>query len=75
MIFFEVSIINIAEWLKKEKPMMDVADAYDDLLDQHLTDPDEDESTPLGKVPQKAEKGSMTNKGLFSPYYNALYQY
>ena len=70
----EVSIINIAEWIEEEKPMMKIADAYDDLLDQHLTDPDEDESTPLGKVPQEAEKGSMVNKGLFSPFsYSGFY--
>jgi hypothetical protein len=72
---FEVSIINIAEWIKEEKPAMEVADAYDDVLDQHLTNPDEDESTPLGKVPQEAEKGSMVDKGLFSPFYYSGFYY
>ena len=72
---YEASIIMIAEWIGKEKPMMDDAREYDDMLNDHFADPDNDETTELGEVPQEAEKGSMHQKGMFAPYVYGRYTY
>ena len=53
-------ILNqISEWIDAERPYFAAAQQYDDLLDQNFTDPTEEDSTALGKVPQKTEKGSI----------------
>ena len=45
------------------------------MMDDYFTEPTEEDSTKLGKVPEKAKKGSMVNMGLFSPFYNSMYNY
>ena len=65
----------IGEWMESERPYFEAAQDYEDEVDDFYADPDDDETTPLGKVPQKAEKGSIYNKGYFSPYYYGAYLY
>mgnify|MGYP003123096255 FL=1 len=61
------ALVNIAEWFKEETPMMKSMEAYDELMDDALTDPDKDHSTELGEVPQAADKGSIVNNSMFAP--------
>jgi len=70
-----VLLKNISEWMEEEKPMLTGMEEYEDMLDDYMTDPDDDNSTPLGKVPQEAEKGSIRYKGMYSPYSFGAYLY
>ncbi len=65
---YEASVVMIAEWMTLEKPLMDSAEEYDSVLDDHFTNPDDNETTELGEVPHAEEKGSMAQKGMFAPY-------
>ena len=71
----ESALLNIAEWVKEEMPYLKSEEGYEKMMDDYFTDPTAEDSTELGKVPEKAEKGSMVNMGLFSPFYNAMYSY
>ena len=71
----ESALMNIAEWVKEEMPYLKSEEGYEKMVDDYFTDPTPEDSTELGKVPEKAEKGSMLNMGLFSPFYNAMYNY
>ncbi len=72
---YETSVIMIAEWMGLEKPMMDDAREYEESLENHFTDPEDNETTELGEVPQEEEKGSMHQKGMFAPYVYGRYTY
>ena len=68
---------SIAEWISEEAPAMEEIEDYDQMMDDYLTEPTGEDSTRLGKVPQKAEKGSIDTRGNFSPYYyqsNFMYE-
>lgn len=69
------SLVNIAEWMKEEKPMMDYMHAHDELIDDALLDPNAKDSTELGEVPQAAEKGSIVQNSMFAPYLYGRYMY
>ena len=69
------ALLNIAEWFKNEKPMMDDLDVHDDMMDAALLYPDEKNSTELGEVPHEEEKGSILQKNLFAPYLYGRYTY
>jgi len=69
------ALVQIAEWFKEEKPMMDFADSHDDEMENALLDPDDEHATELGEVPHEEEKGSILQKNLFAPYLYGRYTY
>ncbi len=71
----KAALVNIAEWFKEEKPMMDYMESYDELMDDALLEPDSKDSTELGEVPQAAEKGSIVQNSMFAPYLYGRYMY
>tara|TARA_E500000318_G_C3546384_1_gene206889 strand:+ start:809 stop:1414 length:606 start_codon:yes stop_codon:yes gene_type:complete len=71
----DASLVNIAEWMKSEKPFMDSLEAHDDLMDDALLNPDDEHATELGEVPHEEEKGSILQKNMFAPYLYGRYTY
>ena len=69
------ALVQIAEWFKEEKPMMDFADSHDDEMENALLDPDDEHATELGEVPHEEEKGSILQKNMFAPYLYGRYTY
>ena len=69
------ALLNIAEWFKEEKPMMDYMEKHDDFMDDSLLNPDDEHATELGEVPHEEEKGSILQKNLFAPYLYGRYTY
>ena len=61
--FFQLDLNNdldeIISLINQEKPEYIFQQAYDDEVDDMYTEPTEEDSTRLGKVPQEAEKGSI----------------
>tara|TARA_R110000824_G_C15227726_1_gene678156 strand:+ start:4066 stop:4689 length:624 start_codon:yes stop_codon:yes gene_type:complete len=70
-----VTMHNIGEWIEKERPQFESIEDYDEMMDDYFTEPDDDDSTALGKVPQAAKKGSIRTPSIFSPYYYGAYLY
>ena len=52
-------LMLISKWLEKEKPSFIYQKAIDDIYADRITEPDDDESTELGKVKAAKEKGSV----------------
>ena len=63
----DLTIMSIGKFIEKEKPEYIFQQAYDDEVDDMYTEPTEEDSTRLGKVPREAEKGSI------QPYYVRSY--
>jgi|TARA_E500000318_G_scaffold89614_1_gene87231 hypothetical protein len=68
-------LYQISEWLNTEKPYYESNEAHDDMMDDHLLNPDDEFSTELGEVPHEEEKGGILQRGMFSPYYYGRYTY
>ena len=68
-------LYQISEWLNTEKPYYESNEAHDDMMDDHLLNPDDQFSTELGEVPHEEEKGGILQRGMFSPYYYGRYTY
>ena len=71
----KATVLNISEWLKTEEPYMQGVSAYEQMEDDLLLDPDNENSTNLGQVPQNAEKGSINQNTIFAPYIYGRYTY
>jgi hypothetical protein len=69
------ALVQIAEWFREEKPMMDSLETYDEKMDDAYLNPDEEHATELGEVPHEEEKGSILTKNLFAPYLYGRYTY
>ena len=66
---FPLILNQISEWIESERPYFETVEEYEQMYDDHLTHPDAEDSTPLGKVPQDAKKGSI------EPYIFGAYPY
>jgi len=71
----KVTLLKISEWMKTEQPYIAGTTAYDDMQDDALVDPDNENSTELGQVPHADEKGSIVQNNLFAPYLYGRYTY
>ena len=67
----EMAIFSISRFIDKERPHFEFVRQYDDYIDNNLTDPPPDESTPLGKIPEEPRKGSIVPN--MRPY-NLMYK-
>jgi len=55
----QVAILGITKFIEEEAPRFMYHKMYDEQEEQMLTNPDSEDSTELGEVPHKREKGSM----------------
>lgn len=66
----QVAIYLIAKFLRHELGEQDVIDNYQQAYDNSLTEPSDDDSTRLGKIPHQPAKGdSYTNTGNYFGLY------
>lgn len=54
-----VAVLNITKFMEEEAPRFMYQRMYDEQEEERITDPDGEESTELGEVPHKREKGSI----------------
>jgi hypothetical protein len=66
----DLTLLSIGKFIEKEKPEYMFQEAYDEEVDEMYTDPDDEESTELGEVPQEAHKGSIQDAPTYT--YNYL---
>lgn len=65
----KVILLTISKWIESEKPYFEYGDEYEDMMDDRLLKPDDEESTELGEVPQDKQKGSIVPGYYRSPYW------
>ena len=59
----EVVILNVTNFLNKDKQEYSVRKQFIDQLEQELLRPDEEDSTELGEIPHEKSKGSIPKYG------------
>jgi len=69
------TIYQLSEWIKSEAPSSKMKKGHDDMMQDAQLEPDENNSTELGEVPQAEEKGSILQHNLFAPYLYGRYTY
>ena len=57
---------HIGEWLNKESSEV-YDEYYQDEVEEYLLDPDDEDSTELGEVPQEADKGVLPKDPQVTP--------
>lgn len=70
-----ITLFKVYEWMKKEKPAFESREEYDEEMEEHMLDPDNEYSTELGQVPQRAQKGSIRQHNMFAPYLYGRYTF
>lgn len=55
----EMAVLVVGKFIEAEKPSLEYQKAIEDERVEDLTEPEEQESTELGKIPHAAEKGSV----------------
>ena len=56
----QVVMLSTKKFMDEQVPEMESADFIENNIEDNLVDPPEDETTPLGKVPQEPQKGTIT---------------
>ena len=70
----EVIIFSTALFMDIERPSFEYEKSMRQAQDDYLTDPEEEDSTELGEVPQKARQGSIgTAAYSINKHYNIAY--
>mgnify|MGYP003147462217 CR=1 FL=1 len=72
----EIVLYNIANFMKEEQNYIESFEYVGEEEDQRLLDPDKEDSTELGEVPQKEKKGTLS-PGYPGYYYGlaGMYRY
>ena len=55
----QVAVLNITKFMEEEAPRFMYQRMFDEQEEEALTNPDGEDSTELGEVPHKREKGSI----------------
>ena len=55
----DIMLLIVGKFIESERPSFKYQEALEDERTEELTDPDDEESTELGKVPVASEKGSI----------------
>ena len=69
------TIYQLSEWIKSESPTSKMKKGHDDMMQDALLKPNEENHTELGEVPHAEEKGSIVQHSLFAPYLYGRYTY
>ena len=69
-------VLNIEKFINKEKPHFEYIEKYREMEEEQLLDPEGEDSTELGEVPQEETKGSIRPGygGVESYYLNYIYE-
>jgi len=54
----QVAIYSIAKFLQEEAPLYNGYKEYEEKIEKEITDPPEDETTALGKIPHEPRQGT-----------------
>ena len=64
----QAALYSINKFINEETPYFEHIEEFERAVDAHLTEPTDEDSTPLGEVPQEPEKGSIRPGWIRGPY-------
>lgn len=59
----QVVVYNLADYIEQQRPTIAYQKAYEEEMEKALLEPDTEESTEIGEVPQEPFKGSIPKYG------------
>ena len=65
----KVLMLSISKWIEEERPYFEYGNDYEDMMQDRILEPDQEESTDLGEVPHDKSKGSIVPGYYRSPYW------
>ena len=65
----KITMLVLSKWIEKERPYFEYGDDYEELMQDRLLEPDDEEATDLGDVPHDKSKGSIVPGYYRSPYW------
>tara|TARA_R110002020_G_scaffold97065_1_gene231874 strand:- start:352 stop:927 length:576 start_codon:yes stop_codon:yes gene_type:complete len=65
----KLTLLAISKWIDEERPYFEYGEDYEEMMKDRLLEPDHQESTELGEVPQDKSKGSIVPGYYRSPYW------
>ena len=72
----QTAVFSIGKFILEEKPYFETFNDYEEAEMEHLTDPDDEDSTELGEVPHEEIKGSLRKSWIRGPYgMTYMYRY
>jgi len=66
-----MTILNISKYIDEERPYFEFMEKFDEMETDYFTEPDEEDSTELGEVPQGPEKGAIRPGYTSGPYWQS----
>ncbi len=70
----KMALLNIYNFIEEERPYFESTEAIVSMTDDEFIDPDKEDSTELGEVPQSVKQGSIRKGFIRDPYaLNYLY--
>jgi len=66
-----MTILNISKYIDEERPYFEFAEKFDEMETEYFTEPEEEDSTELGEVPQEPEKGTIRPGYTYGPYWQS----
>ena len=66
-----LAIINLEKWIDSERPYFEFVEKFEEMETDYFTEPDEEDSTELGEVPQEVEKGTIRPGYTYGPYWQS----
>jgi len=66
----QLVLLSTYKFIEEEKPRFETEEFYENEIEDWYTYPTPEDSTPLGQIPEKPEKGTISP---FSPYYRSGY--
>ena len=64
----QVALYGIDKFITEEKPYFEYVDQFEKAVDDYITEPTDEDSTPLGEVPEEPTKGSIRPGWIRGPY-------
>jgi len=72
----ETVVLVIGKFIEEERKFIDIDKEVEEEWEDNLIDPDKDDSTELGEIPQHTQKGSVRPGYIYSPYgISSIYRY
>jgi hypothetical protein len=72
----QLIILTISKFVEEEKKFVDFDDQVEKEWEEGLLEPDVDDTTELGEIPQSTQKGSVRPGYIYSPYgISSIYRY
>ena len=64
----QAALYGIDKFIKEEAPYFEHIEEFERAVDDYITEPADEDSTPLGEVPQEPTKGSIRPGWIRGPY-------